>query len=72
MTVSYLEWVQNFQYFNWDLEKFNRHLNKRMKESMSDVMKKKETSNFNTLRDATFALSAKRIHDAHKSRGLFP
>lgn len=72
VTVSYLEWVQNFQYYSWDLEEVLEALDQQMTSAFSETIHKYESSKTDTLREATYAIGLQRVHDAHKNRGLFP
>jgi glutamate dehydrogenase (NAD(P)+) len=72
VTVSYLEWVQNFNYFKWDEERVNNHLEERMKEAFYNSVEMYEEIDSKSLRDAVISIGVQRMHDSHKNRGLFP
>ncbi len=70
--VSYLEWVQNWQYYSWSKEEVLDELDKKLMAAFDDMIAKYEHSDAETLREAAYAVAVQRVHDAHKSRGLFP
>lgn len=72
VTVSYLEWVQNFNYFTWDLERVNNRLEERMTKAFENMMRKHNNIESDSLRDAVLSIGVQRMHNAHKGRGLFP
>lgn len=69
--VSYFEWVQGLQNFFWTEERVNTEMKHIMDNAFERTvaMAKKEKM---TMRDASLAVAAKRIEEAHLARGLFP
>lgn len=72
VTVSYLEWVQNFQYYQWDLDEVLSTLDDKMTETFEDVLQKYQSTNADSMREASYMIALERVHNAHKNRGLFP
>ncbi len=67
VTVSYFEWAQNIQRFQWDLDRVNAELEKYMRRayaSVRDVAKEKSCD----LRTAAFILAIQRVGRAALSR----
>jgi glutamate dehydrogenase (NAD(P)+) len=70
--VSYLEWVQNSQQYQWDLEQVNADLERRLSrafDEMLDAFTARETPD---LRTAAYVVALERVGAAHEARGLFP
>src|SRR3954447_23733230 len=66
--VSYFEWVQNLQHFQWSEEEVNEKLGNIMRRSyreVSDRARERELS----LRDAGYELGIERVADAARTRG---
>lgn len=70
--VSYLEWVQNFQYYSWNKSEVYSELDNKISSAFHETVETKKQTDAKTYRDAAYALSIQRVHDSHKSRGLFP
>jgi glutamate dehydrogenase (NAD(P)+) len=70
--VSYLEWVQNFNYFTWDKERVQNRLEDRISCSFENMISKHNSIESDSFRDAIVSIGVERIHNAHKGRGLFP
>lgn len=70
--VSYLEWVQNFNYFKWKKERVDNRLNMKLSAGFEDMINTVEDINSSSFRDAVITIAVQRIHNAHKNRGLFP
>ena len=71
VVVSYFEWVQSNQAYQWMEREVNERLLERMTgawEAVSEYAKDHQMS----LRDAATALSVRRVAQAHKLRGLYP
>lgn len=71
VTVSYFEWVQDFNSYFWDEEDINQRLEKLMKtafESIWDVSIQNKTS----MRTAAFIIGCSRILQSRQLRGLYP
>ena len=68
VTVSYFEWTQNIQQFQWDEETVNRELNKKMTTAYQQVRDMAEAKATN-LRRAGFSLAVQRVAEAAHLRG---
>jgi glutamate dehydrogenase (NAD(P)+) len=68
VTVSYFEWVQNIQQFQWDLDQVNDELTKRMTKATDQVWEHAEDK-ARTLRDAAFDIAVERVSRAAEIRG---
>jgi glutamate dehydrogenase (NAD(P)+) len=68
VTVSYFEWVQNIQQFQWDLEQVNDELTKRMRKAIDEVWAHCDDKGM-TLRDAAFDIAVERVARAAEIRG---
>ncbi|HIK89628.1 MAG TPA: hypothetical protein EYG09_08280 [Dehalococcoidia bacterium] len=67
VVASYFEWAQNIQVFNWELERVNRELDKKMNEAY-DVTKAQVDKNGGSMRDAAFDVAAQRVAETIKIR----
>ena len=67
VTVSYFEWAQNIQRFQWDLERVNGELETKMRKAYRDV-KDLATDKEVDLRTAAFVLAIQRVGRAAQSR----
>ena len=65
--ASYFEWAQNIQVFNWELERVNRELDKKMNEAY-DVAKAQSDRNGGTMREAAFEVAVSRVPETIKIR----
>jgi glutamate dehydrogenase (NAD(P)+) len=68
VTVSYFEWVQNIQQFQWELDQVNAELTKRMSGATAAVFDKAEADGL-SLRDAAFDIAVARVAHAAEIRG---
>ncbi|MBT3995745.1 MAG: glutamate dehydrogenase [Chloroflexi bacterium] len=66
--ASYFEWAQNIQVFNWELERVNRELDKKMHEAY-DVTKAQADRNGGSMRKAAFDVAVSRVAETVKIRG---
>jgi glutamate dehydrogenase/leucine dehydrogenase len=69
VTVSYFEWVQNLQQFQWTEEEVNDKLENKMVAAFNEVssmMKSKKTS----MRMAAFAVAIDRVAKSFELRGV--
>jgi glutamate dehydrogenase/leucine dehydrogenase len=69
VTVSYFEWVQNLQQFQWEEDEVNEKLERRMVrafEEVSAVCDEKKTS----LRMAAFTVAIDRVAQSFELRGI--
>ena len=65
--ASYFEWAQNIQVFNWELERVNRELDKKMNEAY-DVTKAQSEKNGGAMRNAAFDVAVNRVAETIKIR----
>ena len=69
VTVSYFEWVQNLQQFQWTEDEVNSKLEDKMVSAFQEVgkmMKSKKTS----MRMAAFAVAIDRVAKSFELRGV--
>lgn len=71
VTVSYFEWVQDFNSFFWGEDEINERLVRIMREAFQSVWRVSEEHKV-TLRTATFIVACHRILRARDLRGLYP
>ena len=71
VTVSYFEWVQDLQSFNWDRKKVLKRLFDLLDKARYDVEIQKEKLGV-TRRDAALTLGIARVARAKELRGIFP
>ncbi|MFT4192442.1 MAG: Glu/Leu/Phe/Val dehydrogenase [Comamonas sp.] len=71
VTVSYFEWVQDFNSFFWTEDEINVRLDKIMRDALEHIW---TTANQHKigLRTATFAVACERILQARAERGIYP
>ena len=80
VVVSYFEWVQNLENQQWDLDKVERRLKKRMVRAVDDTVERwkklnaKSTGGTNgaTLRDAALVTAIERIATVVLQRDIWP
>jgi glutamate dehydrogenase (NAD(P)+) len=68
VVASYFEWAQNVQVFNWELERVNRELDRKMNDAY-DVTKAQAERTGSTMREAAFEVAVSRVAEAIKIRG---
>jgi glutamate dehydrogenase (NAD(P)+) len=66
--ASYFEWAQNIQVFNWELERVNRELDKKMNKAY-DITKAQADRNGGSMRKAAFDVAVNRVAETIKIRG---
>ncbi len=71
VVVSYFEWVQANQAWQWSEDDVNARLADKMDKAWHDVVAY-STANNMSLRQAATALAVRRVTDAHRLRGLYP
>jgi glutamate dehydrogenase (NAD(P)+) len=71
VVVSYFEWVQANQAWQWSEDDVNARLGDKMDKAWHDVSGY-SVEHAMTLRQAATALAVRRVTDAHKLRGLYP
>jgi len=72
VVMSYLEWVENLQWYIWDEEETRARLERIMRNNFLRVYKKYEDMKSEkkvTMRDAALVLSLERLYEAMKARG---
>lgn len=70
VTVSYFEWVQNLQRYNWTFEEVQEKQEKLMVKAFNEIWDLKDEHGVE-LRTAAFMISIKRVADAMKLRGWY-
>jgi glutamate dehydrogenase (NAD(P)+) len=68
--VSYLEWVQNLQFYFWDIGEVRSQLSRRMRASFEELWTLSGELDLD-LRSASYLLAVDRIAKAIQQRGLF-
>ncbi|MEM0952051.1 MAG: Glu/Leu/Phe/Val dehydrogenase dimerization domain-containing protein [Cyanobacteria bacterium P01_H01_bin.74] len=68
VTVSYFEWTQNLQQFQWEAAKVNQELKTKILAAFEKVIHCKETHGLN-YRQACYRLAVERVHKASQLRG---
>ena len=68
VTVSYFEWAQNIQRFQWELERVRAELEKKMSRAYTSV-RAMARERHTDMRTAAFALAIQRVGRAAVSRG---
>ena len=71
VVVSYFEWVQANQAWQWSEADVNARLTDKMDKAWQDVVGYSSEHDM-TLRQAATALAVRRVTDAHRLRGLYP
>jgi glutamate dehydrogenase (NAD(P)+) len=69
--VSYLEWVQDLQWFFWEVKEVRVRLHDVMQRAFEEVWSLSETEQID-LRSAAYMLAVRRVAEAIDSRGIFP
>ena len=75
VVMSYLEWVEDLQYYFWDEEETREKLAKIMRNNFHrtaerwEKLKGKYSDRLVTMRDAAFVLAVERVYNAMKIRG---
>ncbi|HYH63000.1 MAG TPA: Glu/Leu/Phe/Val dehydrogenase dimerization domain-containing protein, partial [Solirubrobacterales bacterium] len=68
VVVSYFEWVQNLQHFQWDERDVNDKLATKMRKAYRDVSARAKEEGLN-LREASYLVGIERVVDAARTRG---
>jgi len=71
VVVSYFEWVQNLQYYFWNLDEVNQKMETILVRSFAEVTEIADREKVD-MRDAAMILAIGRVVEAIKSRGLYP
>ena len=69
VTVSYFEWTQNIQQFQWDEIRINSELKNRIKNAFGTVQGKVAKENL-SYRDAAFQIGIAKVAEAVELRGF--
>ncbi len=69
VVMSYLEWVENLQWFMWDEEETRARLERIMAENFRRVHQRWVQEKGWTMRDAAYVIAVERIYKAMKARG---
>ena len=69
VVMSYLEWVENLQWFFWDEEETRRRLESIMASNFKRVFSRWAQEKSWTMRDAAYVIAVERIYKAMKARG---
>jgi glutamate dehydrogenase/leucine dehydrogenase len=69
VTVSYFEWTQNLQQYQWDLEKVNQALKERMTKAYQAVAARVRNTDL-THREAALEIGIERVAKATELRGF--
>ncbi|MCR9116248.1 MAG: glutamate dehydrogenase [bacterium] len=69
VTVSYFEWVQNLQYYKWDLNRVRQQLEHILTHAFSEVWDESKRRDV-SLRTAAFMVAIERVHKAAKLSGF--
>jgi glutamate dehydrogenase (NAD(P)+) len=67
--VSYFEWVQDLQFYFWDIEEVRAQLHKKMSQSFEQAWEIKVTRDID-LRSAVYLVAVERVASAIQKRGL--
>ena len=68
VVVSYFEWVQNLQHFQWDERDVNDKLATKMRKAYRDVSARAKEEGLN-LREASYLVGIERVVEAARTRG---
>ena len=68
VVVSYFEWVQNLQHFQWDVEDVNAKLAEIMKRAYGEVAQRAKDDDV-SLRTAAYEVGIERVVEASRTRG---
>ena len=69
VTVSYFEWVQNRQYYSWDLSRTRQQLDAILSAAFDEVWQEASKSDV-SLRTAAFMIAIRRVHRASVLSGF--
>lgn len=69
--VSYFEWVQDLQFYFWDLEEVNRNLERVLVRAFGEVASLAQQEGVD-MRMAASMLAIRRVAEAMRLRGLYP
>jgi glutamate dehydrogenase (NAD(P)+) len=69
VTVSYFEWVQNRQYYSWDLNRVRQQLDSILSNAFEEVWQEANERRV-SLRTAAFMIAIRRVHRATELSGI--
>lgn len=69
VTVSYFEWVQNRQYYSWDLNRVRQQLDSILSNAFEEVWQQANEHGV-SLRTAAFMIAIRRVHRATELSGI--
>jgi glutamate dehydrogenase (NAD(P)+) len=69
VTVSYFEWVQNRQYYSWDLNRVRQQLDAILSSAFEEVWQESQKANV-SLRTAAFMLAVNRVKQSMELAGV--
>jgi len=72
VTVSYFEWVQNRQRFQWTEEKVNEELERIIVSAFDGLIEAYEANDCPNFRTAAYAVAMERVLDAYEQGGNWP
>ena len=68
---SYLEWVQDLQWYFWEIGEIRGRIHKAMANSFEEVWQVAQQQEID-LRSAAYLLAVQRVANAIDQRGIFP
>lgn len=71
VVVSYFEWVQDLQFYFWDLDEVNRNLERVLVRAFGEVTSLAQQEKVD-MRMAAYMLAIQRVAEAMRLRGLYP
>ncbi len=72
VTVSYFEWVQNRQRFQWTEERVNEELEAVVTDAFDAMIDAYEANDLPNLRTAAYVVAIQRVVDAYEGSGTWP
>jgi glutamate dehydrogenase (NAD(P)+) len=72
VTVSYFEWVQNRQRFQWTEERVNEELEAIICDAFDDLTDAYEANDLPNFRTAAYAVAIERVVDSYEGSGSWP
>lgn len=69
VTVSYFEWVQNLQYYKWNLNRVRQELDSVLSRAFEDVWQLSQNRDI-SLRTAAFVIAIERVYEASRLAGI--
>ena len=67
--VSYFEWVQDLQFYFWEINEVREKLHKKMVQSFDQIWYTAQERNLD-MRSATYLLAVERVANAIQKRGF--